>query len=424
MEGRKLRKRPKGRKYRNLTARNQVIWLEKVIRGRRIRRSCKTSDWEMAAAVRDEVERQLDGSKLPSFDLPTFAECADTTLARMSHLAQCSQDDRHALLRAASSEREAGKLRAYFGEMRIDEIRTPILLDWWHSEIIGRGLKPKTGRAYLDTISAVLGDAVDIELLDSNPVDHFRAVLRRRSRTQKGRSQSDPGASIAPIEDPVAVDAFVNASRSIGGPDHILDLLQLDAGLRLGEATALCWQDCHFGEDGSDESRSFRIRRSNSRGKHLGPTKSGRERTVAMSRRLRNALLAHHLEQGRPTSGTIAPLDHANYRNRHFRMVRKAIAIENQKESVPSNVSLDAVTPKDLRDTFASQLLSVGIQLPYVSKQLGHADVGVTAKHYARWTGGNTYRSPLNVAEGEVPADLLARLQIPSPQSHHNVESG
>ncbi len=71
---------------------------------------------------------------------------------------------------------------------------------------------------------------------------------------------------------------------------------------------------------------------------------------------------------------------------------------------------LDGVSPKDLRDTFASQLLSVGIQLPYVSKQRGHADVGVTAKHYARWTGGNTYRSPLNVGEGEVPADLLSRL--------------
>ncbi len=143
-----------------------------------------------------------------------------------------------------------------------------------------------------------------------------------------------------------------------------------------------------------------------------------------MSRRLRNALQAYHLEQGRPASGTIAPLDHANYRNRHFRMLREAIAIEIQKETVPSHVSLDGVTPKDLRDTFASQLLSVGIQLPYVSKQLGHADVGVTAKHYARWTGGNTYRSPLNVGEGEVPADLLARLQIHPPQKSPHFQSG
>ena len=44
-----------------------------------------------------------------------------------------------------------------------------------------------------------------------------------------------------------------------------------------------------------------------------------------------------------------------------------------------------------------------------MSRQLGHAYVGVSAKHYARWTGGNTYRSALNVDAGEVPADLLAR---------------
>jgi integrase len=46
---------------------------------------------------------------------------------------------------------------------------------------------------------------------------------------------------------------------------------------------------------------------------------------------------------------------------------------------------------KDLRDTFASQLLTSGVSLGYVSKQLGHADVAVTARHYARRAGGDSY---------------------------------
>lgn len=66
-------------------------------------------------------------------------------------------------------------------------------------------------------------------------------------------------------------------------------------------------------------------------------------------------------------------------------------------------------TIKDLRDTFASQLLSAGVQLGYVSQQLGHADVSVTARHYARWCGGNAYREPLSLLEDEIPADFLAR---------------
>jgi len=76
-------------------------------------------------------------------------------------------------------------------------------------------------------------------------------------------------------------------------------------------------------------------------------------------------------------------------------------------------------TPKDLRDTFASQLLTAEVQLGYVSRQLGHADVSVTARHYARWVGGDAYRRPLELGEGEVPADFLSRLTKNSPQSPH-----
>ena len=51
-----------------------------------------------------------------------------------------------------------------------------------------------------------------------------------------------------------------------------------------------------------------------------------------------------------------------------------------------------------------------------MSAQLGHADVAVTAKHYARWCGGAEYRDPLRVARTELPADLLARIADDSPQ--------
>jgi integrase len=77
------------------------------------------------------------------------------------------------------------------------------------------------------------------------------------------------------------------------------------------------------------------------------------------------------------------------------------------------------VTPHGLRDTFASQLLSAGVQLAYVSNQLGHADVAITARSYARWCGSE-YRPPLVLAEGEVPADLLARLGRRSVPNAHS----
>jgi hypothetical protein len=59
--------------------------------------------------------------------------------------------------------------------------------------------------------------------------------------------------------------------------------------------------------------------------------------------------------------------------------------------------------------TFTSQLLTCGVPLPYVSAQLGHADVAVTARHYVRWAVGDFYREPIRLEPGEVPADLFAR---------------
>jgi integrase len=42
-------------------------------------------------------------------------------------------------------------------------------------------------------------------------------------------------------------------------------------------------------------------------------------------------------------------------------------------------------SPHDLRDTYASQLLSANAPLLYVSGQLGHSSAAATLKHYATW---------------------------------------
>ncbi len=64
---------------------------------------------------------------------------------------------------------------------------------------------------------------------------------------------------------------------------------------------------------------------------------------------------------------------------------------------------------KDLRDTFASVLISNGIQLKYVSKQLGHGSIAITEKSYAKWCFGDEYVEPIRLSPSELPADLLSR---------------
>lgn len=175
----------------------------------------------------------------------------------------------------------------------------------------------------------------------------------------------------------------------------------LDAGLRAGEVGGLRWRDVGWGEGPDDPKRHLLIRETLARGKHIGATKSGRSRRVALSKRLRSLLREFYIASGRPEeSERVLPRFHyRNYADRHFEEVCRAAGLPKH-------------TPKELRDTYASWLLTVGIQLGYVSQQLGHADVATTARHYARWAAGDGYRRPLEVAPGEVPADLLARLAI------------
>ncbi len=50
----------------------------------------------------------------------------------------------------------------------------------------------------------------------------------------------------------------------------------------------------------------------------------------------------------------------------------------------------------DLRHTFASQLLSNGTNILYVSQQLGHSNPGITMKIYAKWIPNEGQREAMN----------------------------
>ena len=188
-------------------------------------------------------------------------------------------------------------------------------------------------------------------------------------------------------------------------------LLQLDAGLRLGEAVALRWGKIIWGQDEDDRVRGLWIDENLPSGGSGSPRtpKSGKPRKVGLSRRLRRVLGDLYLDRFQkdptaysPESLVLAGLNPDNFRARAWRRICQRGDLGHR-------------AMKDLRDTYASQLLTCGVQLGYVSRQLGHAKPTVTADHYAKWCGGDDYRDPLTPGPGELPADLLARISEESP---------
>jgi hypothetical protein len=103
------------------------------------------------------------------------------------------------------------------------------------------------------------------------------------------------------------------------------------------------------------------------------------------------------MEQGRPARGWVVSQSwHANCHDR-LRKSCKAAKVEPLRF-------------KDLRNTYASTLITNGIVLKWISLQLGHANVGTTERHYARYMAVEGYQNPWIVPPGCVPSDLFAEL--------------
>jgi len=369
------------------------LWLVVHHEGKRNAFRARSDDQREAEKEAHELERRLEGGLGvgPDERGPSFGDISERYLNEATaELAETTRADRRTLLSYK------GILGRYFDERPADEITRAVLLEWWGSEVVGRERSTKTGRNYLDALSGVFAHAVGLGFLHSNPVDELRLLLRRRNRT-KGARAATAQPKPTPFEDPNELMVFCDASQELSDAGHLISLLMLDAGLRLGEAGGVSWEAFWWGRDLDDVTRSVRIEHTRPRGFRSSTPKSGFAREVSLSKRLRGLFREEWVKRGQPQGPIFPTFDPWNYRKRHFAKVCKRAGLGHRQ-------------PKDLRDSFASHLLSNGIQLGYVSEQLGHGNVAVTARHYARWVGGRRYQEPLVLRAGEVPADLLARL--------------
>lgn len=307
---------------------------------------------------------------------PTLSEFAPRYLQEdCAHLAASTRSDRAVYLKPDAP------LVAGLGQLALDEINVPALRAWWGRYIEGKR-SVATGRAYLNVLACVLNYAHDLGVGNGGgAVSLFRGVLRRRLRT-KGQRASAAG-HINPLTHE-ETERLLAASRA--HPTAYLHvLLCLDAGLRPGEAMGLEWGD--VGE------RTLTIRHNRPRGGERDTPKSGRERTVYLSRRLSMALKVAQLSSTGPTVlGRIHP---SNFNRRIMRTVWQRAAIAGH-------------SLKDLRDTFASLLLTWGVSPAYISKQLGHANWATTAEHYAVYVS-DEFCQPIPLQSSEGPADLLGK---------------
>lgn len=160
-------------------------------------------------------------------------------------------------------------------------------------------------------------------------------------------------------------------------------LLAVICGLRRGEILALRWRYVELG----DNLRQISIVESaeqTKEGIRYKEPKSGRARTVSLSRTILAELKAHRARQAeeqlrlglRPddNSFVIAQIDGRPIQPR---------SLTHEWMRLIQKTALPRIRFHDLRHTHASQMLSAGVHPKIASERLGHSNIGITLDLYS-----------------------------------------
>ncbi len=405
------------RERRNLVKRGSVWYFERIVGGRRFRRSLETESLETARERRDVLEREIASHRFTTAQPPTFATAAKEALDTMQARRDASAETGYSATTARDRTyalRKDGPILPRIGHLRLDTIDAAVLHRWHEAEIVQRGRSFKTGDNRLDAIEQVFRFARSRGYVDRRhkPVDELREQLRAERNTKRSRAAQDSRRRLARdgVLTPEQVGRLTAAAQVEGSAAEVVVLLALECGLRRGEIAALRWGDVAFGLGEHDATRGIEVRQSRARGEEAEAPKSGRVRRPHLSRRLWHAL--RWLHQSRWEPGPEALVIETHYFELDKSLLRRAL----KRAGLPHR------TLQNLRATCSSLLKQWGVAPAYVLAAIGHESDAVAREHYDR-LDFTTYRAPEALLPGDTPMDLFARLcgessKLPAREEH------
>ena len=320
--------------YRHAPSGNYYALLKRG--GKQFRRSLKTSDRALACRRLAELRRQVSNLTLTDEKNSTFADVAAVWL----------NGNRHALKPATVSRRETciTGLTPYFKAVTVRSITRQHCDNWLTKR--GESLSPSSFAQELDTLKQVLDYAVGRGMLLSNPAKD----IRRRKIVQ-------PKIVVPTIEEFRKLIAALRDDNGEFGTQgkgrdaaNLVELLAF-SGCRLAEGTSIRWTDVHF------ERRCITVTGGE------GGTKNHEPRTVPMTDSLQQLLERLRLEQAPQPQDFVSTIDSA----------KRALQRACRKLGYPQ------FTHHDFRHFFATTCIESGVDIPTISKWLGHKDGGALA---------------------------------------------
>lgn len=226
----------------------------------------------------------------------------------------------------------------------------------------------KTATNARETLSSVLGCAVEMGMLPANPAGY--------RYTYPGTGATDPeraGQWLTTFAEHGRLLTHLRLTAP-GSPEERMCVLGLCEGLRKGEILALRWEDVDLGR------RELTVRRTVTQGKggaHVtDPKTPNAARTIPL-----RAYAAERMASWGPGAGTVvpgrsgAPMSPVTAGKRIRRMARG---------SYPDGGPLPRVTLASMRHSFATACVNEGMKATKLARILGHADIKTTMRYYVR----------------------------------------
>ena len=147
------------------------------------------------------------------------------------------------------------------------------------------------------------------------------------------------------------------------------------AGLRLGEARALRWQDVDLNagvihvERGWDQFEG-----------PIDPKSSAGRRVVPINGALRTRLVAHKLASGAPAGLVFVRIDGTAFNPK--------TVIARARRAWTAAGRLGQITPHEARHTYASLMIAAGVNAKTLSTYMGHSTIAITLDRYGHLLPG------------------------------------
>jgi integrase len=191
------------------------------------------------------------------------------------------------------------------GRIALDVLTKTDVIDMVDA-VLARGLSPASARSAHATLSALLTDAVDRDVLMTNVA--LRLPRTQRKRLRRTIRQMKPYTERQ-------LELFLATAAVVAPALAGLYLAMGKAGLRVGEAIGLQPGDLDFDERQLTVSRTVRM------GGRVGPPKNGTPRTIDMAASLMRALRGRVSSERWLFPGRFGPIGYTK-----VRMVQREIA--------------------------------------------------------------------------------------------------